>query len=313
MRVDEGLAPRHPRDRRACVTVGVLDGVHRGHRALVEETVRVARAADADAVVVTFEPHPRCVLDPDSCPPTLSLRDEKAALLADLGVDRMVVLPFTRELSELSAEAFCDALRESFDLVALVAGYDVALGHRRQGDIEFLRAWGGRHGIAVSQVAALELLPGTPASSSGIRAMLAEGDVRAAGDALGHAYSVAGPVVPGEKMGRQLGFPTANIDVDADKCFPANGVYACWVQLRGEWHMAATSVGVRPTFNGTRLTVEAFVLDFDEDIYDERVTCVFVERLREERRYEVIADLVAQMVVDVEEARALLATSPPLG
>ena len=311
MRLDRGLTPGSAVERPAAVTIGSLDGVHRGHRRLVEETVRVARESGADAVVVTFEPHPRCVLDPPSCPPTLTLLPEKEALLAALDVDRLVVLPFTRELSQLPAAGFADLVREALRPVAIVAGYDFAFGRGREGDVGFLREYGARHGIAVSQVDALEVQPGETASSSAIRTLLAAGDVRAAAGALGYHYAVCGVVEHGEKMGRQLGFPTANLGVDPSKCLPGNGVYATWVRVRDAWHPAATAVGVRPTFAGTRLTVEAYLLDFDDDIYDETVSCVFVDRLREERRYDVVDDLVAQMHRDVAQARLLLRDRPP--
>ncbi|MHB8718163.1 MAG: bifunctional riboflavin kinase/FAD synthetase [Candidatus Dormibacteria bacterium] len=311
MRTQTGLVPRQPRDRPAVLTIGSLDGVHRGHRALVEETVRLARQSGADAVAVTFEPHPRCVLEPESCPPRLTSLAEKEVLLAALGVDRLVVLPFTRDLAQLSATDFCDALRAAFDVVGLVAGYDFALGHRRAGDIAFLRDYGARHGIAVTQVPALELSPGVPASSSAIRAMLASGDVEAAALALGRPHAVTGAVVAGERRGRTLGYPTLNIAVAAGTCLPGHGVYATWVWLGGAPWMGATSVGVRPTFAGTDVTVEAHLLDFDADAYGAEVRCEFASRLREERAYGEVADLVDQMGRDVEETRRRLSAGQP--
>src|SRR5258708_4478204 len=243
MRVDFGLPSRDVGGSECPVvlTIGNFDGVHRGHRALIDALVADARARDGEAVVMTFEPHPRCVLDPDNCPQQLTTLDEKRELLAAAGVDRLVGLEFTRTLSRWSAEHFCEQLVASFAVARVVGGSDFALGHNRRGG----------------------------------------------------------------------GFATANLGITPGKWLPARGVYAMWAKVQGAWHMAATNVGYRPTFGGDRLTVEAFLLDFEGDIYRERVRAAFVGRLREERAYPSAEALTEQIALDVEETRGLLAAQAP--
>ena len=310
MRVDGDLGRREEGDTPVVLTIGNFDGVHLGHVALLEEVRAVAAECRAEAGVLTFNPHPRCVLDPPHCPPSLTTLAEKEDVLAGCGADRLVVLAFTRAVSGWGAEQFCDLLREAFDLRALVVGHDFVLGHKRQGDIAFLRDYGERHGIAVRQVGAVEG-DGGVVSSSRIRELVMAGDVAGAARLLGRPYFMDARVEHGEQVGRQLGFPTANLSIAPDKCLPSPGVYAMWVRVGDTWHVAATNVGYRPTFGGDRLTVEAYLLDFSDDIYDREVRAVFVERLREERQYASIEELVAQIGRDVEQVRSLLAGARP--
>ena len=310
MRVDTGFARQAPGDRPTVLTIGSFDGVHRGHQALVARCREAASRGAAAVAALTFEPHPRCVLDPQHCPATLTAPALKAGLLAAAGVDRLVVLPFTREVSAWSATRFCDLLLESFDVRALVVGHDFALGHKRQGDVAFLTAYGAEHGFAVEQVAALEE-GGAPVSSTRVRALVESGDVAAAARLLGRPHMVQGTVERGEGVGRGLGFPTANLATAAQSCLPATGVYATWLAIDGHWHAAATNVGYRPTFGGDRLTVEAFVLDFEGDLYDRHTAVAFSARLREERAFGAVADLVEQIGRDVAAVRELSLTSGP--
>jgi len=315
MRVDFGLpdgegaaATRRP----VVLTIGNFDGVHRGHRVLLDALLASARERDAEAVVLTFEPHPRCVLDPDNCPQQLTTLDEKRDLLAAAGVDRLVVLEFTRTLSRWSAEHFCARLLGSLAVVRLVVGHDFALGHERRGDIPFLRAFGEGHGFDVVTVDALRER-GEVISSSLVRGALLSGELPRANAYLGHPYFIDAWVEHGEKVGRRIGFPTANLAITPGKCLPARGVYAMWAKVQGEWRMAATNVGYRPTFGGDRLTVEAFLLDFEGDIYRERVRAAFVERLREERTYPSAEALAVQIAIDVEVTRRVLSRNPAPG
>jgi riboflavin kinase/FMN adenylyltransferase len=309
MRVDSGLVDRQDGDAPAVLTIGNFDGVHRGHVALLDRVRSVAAASAAETALLTFDPHPRCVLDPAHCPQSLTTLAEKRSLLAASGLDRLTVLPFTRAVSTWGAEQFCDMLRATFDLRALVVGHDFALGHKRQGDIAFLRDYGERHGFPVEQVEAVEV-DGAAVSSSRIRDLLGSGDVRGAAALLGRPHVMDAVVEHGEEVGRHLGYPTANLSIAADKCLPAPGVYAMWVRVDGEWRAAATNVGYRPTFGGDRLTVEAFLLDFSGDLYGRDVRAVFVDRLREERAYTSVAELVAQIERDVEQVRAVLDATP---
>ena len=304
--VDPGGAPVH-------LTIGNFDGVHLGHRRILEQLVAGAHAAGGEAVVMTFDPHPRCVLDPDNCPTVLTTLDEKRDLLERAGVDRLVVLEFTRALSRWSAEHFCERLASAFaPLRRLVVGYDFALGHNRRGDIPFLRTWGRRHGFEVEPVEA-EVHGHEPVSSSGVRRALLDGEVATAARLLGRPYFLDSWVVHGAKRGTRLGFPTANLAITPNKCLPARGIYAMWVLVQGSWQAAATSVGYNPTFGGDHLTVEAYLLDFGGDIQRERLRAAFVARLREERLFSSADELSAQIDRDVDAARRRLRRhAPPL-
>lgn len=311
MRLARGLPAGLPATAPAVVTIGNVDGVHRGHRAIVDH-LRGAAGTDAAVVVITFDPHPRCVLVPDRCPVTLTTIAEKASLLAAAGVDELRVLPFDRSVSEWSADTFLERLGAAWALQRLVVGPDFALGHRRSGDIPFLVAAGARLGFAVEVVEPVRE-GGAPVSSTRVRDALAVGEVEAAASLLGHPYLVDGPVEHGDGRGRGLGFPTANVGVPVHKALPAPGVYAGWAHVAGRWWMAATNVGVRPTFDGTTLTVEPHLLDCTEDLYGQTLRLCFTHRLREERRYEDVDALVAQMHRDVARARELCAVDGPPG
>ncbi|HAW11081.1 MAG TPA: bifunctional riboflavin kinase/FMN adenylyltransferase [Chloroflexi bacterium] len=309
--LEHSLAPnRGPSPAPAACTIGVFDGVHRGHQRLLAATVAAARELGGIAGAVTFEPHPRAVLDPANVPPELTTLDEKRERLMAAGMDRVVVVNFTREVSEWTAERFCARLLDRFDLRRLVVGPGFALGRDRRGDIDFLRRFGAEHGFTVDTVPAVTE-EGEAISSTRIRSALVSGDVEMAAGLLGHPYFLDGTVERGDRVGWRLGFPTANLGVEPGKCLPELGIYSTWVRVRGEWRVAASSIGYRPTFGGDRLTVEAHLLDFDADIYGERVRLAFVHRLREERWYPDEAALIAQMRLDVAETRRLLGAQEP--
>lgn len=300
----------HGGPRSVAITIGNFDGVHRGHRHLLALLTSEARSLDGDAVVVTFDPHPRCVLAPDRCPPALTTLDEKRERIEAAGVDRLIVLPFTRTLSEWTPDHFCDRLGAAQSIGRMVIGHDFALGHGRAGDVGFLRGYAARHGFTVVTADVVADEAG-PISSSRVRMALIEGDLSTANRVLGHPYFLDGLVEHGERIGRVIGYPTANISVTPGKCLPARGVYATWVQVEDTWHQAATNVGYRPTFGGDRLTVEAFLLDFDRDIYHQRVRLAFVSRLREERTYADAQALSVQIGRDVIAARRRLERAGP--
>ena len=309
MRVERGLPEPGPRPDGppAWVTIGNFDGVHLGHRALLDGVLLPAREGGGDAGVVTFDPHPRCVLQPEHCPPSVTTLDEKASILEELGVDRLVVLPFDLEMSKWSADHFCERLVTAFDLRRLVVGHDFALGHKRQGNIPFLTQWGRERGGFDVEAIDSVLDGDEPASSTRIRAALADGDVELAARLMLRPWFIDAEVEHGEKRGRGVGFPTANLTIPKGKLLPARGIYATRVRAREQWWEAATSVGVRPTSGGEHVTVEPYLLDFDDDLYGERIRCEFIARLREERTYATADELVAQMHVDVEDTRRLLA------
>jgi riboflavin kinase / FMN adenylyltransferase len=286
------------------VALGVFDGVHRGHRLIVARAAAAAHERGLPVVVVSFDPHPAAILHPDSAPLMLTTIERRITLLRSIGVDDVVVLPFTRELSQQSPADFAQAvLRDALHAERVVVGASWRFGHKAAGDVALLRELG-------FDVDGVELLRDDDVvSSSAIRAMVAAGDVAGAAAALDRPHLVDGPVVRGDARGRELGYPTANLAVDPGIAIPADGVYAGWL-LRdggeGSRLPAAVSVGTNPTFDGTERRVEAFVLDAELDLYDEPVAVEFVARLRGMERFDGIDPLVEAMARDVAATRAAL-------
>jgi riboflavin kinase/FMN adenylyltransferase len=287
------------------VTIGSFDGVHRGHVKVVRRLLRAALRQGAPTTVMTFDPHPRCVLAPDTCPLSLTTVDEKATVLAELGVDNLVVMPFTHRLSQLTATEFMDRTTARVPLKGLVIGYDFALGHQRRGDRAFLQHYGDDHGFDV-EVIAPHSTEGRVVSSSRIRELLLEGNVGHASQLLGRHYSISSFVEHGTGTGSRIGFPTANLAITPNKLVPRNGVYAVWVDISGKAYPGALNAGYRPTFGGNRLTVEAFIFDFDRDLYREEVRVRFVQRIRDEKKFDSPAALIEQIGKDVTRARVIL-------
>jgi riboflavin kinase/FMN adenylyltransferase len=296
----EDLAP-------TAVTIGVFDGVHRGHQALLGRVVAEAAARGLSPTAVTFDRHPMAVLRPGSRPRLLTTLRRKVALLGEAGMDGVLVLPFTAELSRVPAEEFAErVLFGALRARAVVVGANFRFGHKAAGDVALLAELGRRRGVAVTGVP-LQAAGGGTVSSTRIRAALAQGDVRTAARLLGRAFALEGHVVPGHRRGRLLGVPTANLAVPARLAIPAIGIYAGHLETDGVGRLpAVTSVGTRPQFGGTELSVETHVLDFDGDLYGRRVSVSFEHRLRGEATFPSVADLVAQMREDVRQARRLL-------
>jgi riboflavin kinase/FMN adenylyltransferase len=296
---------------RTATAIGVFDGVHAGHRAIIERACSAAAKDGERAVVISFDPHPNTVVRPDQTPLMLTTVDQRAGLLEMLGVDALLALPFTRELSQLSPEDFVERVLVSrLHAAHVVVGANFRFGHKAAGDVELLRREGERFGFVVD---AVELLGGEePVSSTQIRGLVAAGDVAAAANALDRPHRVQGPVVRGDARGRELGYPTANVEVDASMAIPADGVYAGWlVRADGTRLPAAISVGTNPTFDGTERRVEAYVLDVDIDLYDEVVAVEFTERLRGMVRFDSVDALLAQMAMDVSNTRQRLTMTQP--
>jgi riboflavin kinase/FMN adenylyltransferase len=297
---------------RSAVTIGVFDGVHRGHQAIIGHLVKRARDLDVRSVVVTFDPHPAEVVRPGSHPAVLTEPARKAELLEALGVDVLCVVPFTAEFSRLAPEAFVhDALVEHLHTALIVVGENFRFGHKQAGDVELLRRLGRTFGFAV-EGATLVADEGTVFSSTYIRSCVDAGDVEAAARALGRPHRLEGVVVRGDQRGRELGFPTANLLVPANAAVPADGIYAAWLNRErdGARYQAAVSIGTNPTFSGKERRVEAFLLDFTGDLYGERVSLDFAARLREQRTYQAIEPLIAQIAEDVEQTRDALHSGP---
>jgi riboflavin kinase / FMN adenylyltransferase len=293
------------------LTIGVFDGVHRGHQEIIRRLTTGAHLARTQAAVLTFWPHPATVLG-DGKVKCLSTADERADLLSALGVDAVITYPFDAATAGTSAENFVGQLHRHLQFRRLLIGYDFALGKDREGDAARLSELGGVFGYEVEVVPALSDESGV-ISSTAIRKLVATGDVSAAANLLGHLYSLHGPVVPGDARGRELGFPTANIQCPTEKILPANGIYACWAWLEGQRLPAAINVGVRPQFHSgaTHPLVEAYILDFDRNIYGADVRLDFVRRIRDEMRFPFVSDLIEQIHHDVRQIRQVLAAESP--
>ncbi|HJZ49555.1 MAG TPA: bifunctional riboflavin kinase/FAD synthetase [Roseiflexaceae bacterium] len=288
------------------MTIGAFDGVHRGHQHLIGSTVRRARELGCQSAVLTFDPHPDLVIHPDRDRLYLTSLEERAELIAGLGADLLIVMRFTRETMGLSAHEFMSQVRGAVALRELWIGWDFALGRKREGDLARLRQIGQQLGYTVHPVDAFVLADGTPISSTRIRSTLAAGDLESAAMLLGRPFAVSGPVSEGDRRGRTIGFPTANIAVDEQHVLPADGVYVCHAEVWGRRYGAVANIGVRPTFEGSRRKVEAYLLDFADDIYGETLRLTLRQRLRGEKKFDGIAALVAQITADVAEARAWL-------
>jgi riboflavin kinase/FMN adenylyltransferase len=294
------------------LTVGVFDGVHRGHQQLIEQVRQRAQALDCVSAVITFDPHPRAVLTPGNPVPYLTTLDAKIVLLDRAGVELLIIITFTREMADMPAATFMQLICDYLSIKELMVGPDFALGCQREGTLPLLEQVGEQLGFGVRSVMPL-LVDGHMVSSTRIRKALAQGDVREAARLLGRPYTLYGEVVLGARRGQDLGFPTANLSrndsgvaLGRGQVLPDDGVYATYALLGDEHLPSVSNVGVRPSFdNGERL-VEAHILDFDRDIYGEALGVEFIERLRDEKRYENIDQLIAQMQRDAAQARSLL-------
>lgn len=305
MRTIQGLPSAPPERRPSAVALGVFDGVHLGHRAILGAAVAQARAVSATAVVCTFDPHPLEVLQPDRAPLAITTLDERLALIAETGIDVAVVLPFDKELAAVEPEAFVkDVLVERLSARHVVVGFNHRFGRGARGDAALLRELGERLGFGVEVVEPFTV-DGVEVSSTKIRAALRRGDLDAAARMLGRPYTLPGKVVAGAGRGRTLGFPTANVAPDRP-VLVAPGVYACTVDVGGVSHRAVVNVGVRPTFDEHTLAVEAYLLDFSGDLYGQSIRLVFVARVREERRFPSVDALRGQIEADVATARQRL-------
>jgi riboflavin kinase / FMN adenylyltransferase len=290
------------------VTIGNFDGVHRGHRVLLRRAVDAAHEADVRSVAVTFDPHPAAVLRPGTEPAALGSLDDRIAALLEVGIDLVVVLPFTLELSHLTPLEFLERVCvERLQATKVIVGTNFRFGHKAAGNVVTLADAGDDHGFAVEAVTLLEL-EGAPISSSELRRRIGEeGDIAWANAALGRPFRLAGEVVRGDQRGRTIGFPTANIEVPAGRLLPAAGVYAGLATVDGDLRYAAvTNVGTRPTFDGEGITVEVHLLDADLDLYGRQLEVSFLHRLRGERRFDGVEALQEQIGRDADAARGLV-------
>ncbi|HLC34014.1 MAG TPA: bifunctional riboflavin kinase/FAD synthetase [Anaerolineales bacterium] len=293
--------------QKASLAVGSFDGVHRGHQHLVRSMVAEAHAQGGTPTVLTFFPHPSVVLGRRSSTLYLTTPQERAALLAKLGVEVVITHPFTLEFSHTSAADIISRLVADLGMRSLWAGMDFALGHNREGGREYLARAGAQLGFEVHIVDPL-IEDGTPISSTRIRLALSEGDMAEVSRCLGRPFALTGQVVHGAQRGASLGFPTANVAVWEARAVPARGVYATWAEVGARHLPSVTNIGVRPTFAGQPegQVVETHILDFDEDLYGQPLTVSFVARLRAETKFAGVEALLQQIRADIEQTRTLL-------
>ena len=296
--------------QRSWITVGTFDGIHLGHQVIVRELVNGARHTNLPSVVITFHPHPAVILKKRDRSFYLTNPEERAELLGEMGADFVVSYPFTPQVAEMSASLFIDHLHSHLGFEKLIVGFNFALGKGREGDVSTLSRIGEAYGFTVQTVAPVTN-GGEVISSSQIRVSLAEGDVERVAKFLGRPYRLTGPVIPGDGRGRLIGIPTANIDIWVEQALPKAGVYACTAQVLGQKWNAVANIGYRPTFESAPVQprVEAHLLDFKEDLYSKSISLDFVQRLRDERRFDSAEDLVIQIHQDIATARDLLLKS----
>lgn len=297
-----------PAFRNAVITIGTFDGVHRGHKTILKEVVEHAKAVNGESVLLTFEPHPRKLIFPNVPLKLLTPLNEKLELISKEGIEHIVVVPFTRDFSNLTAEQYVkDFLVKMFKPESIVIGYDHHFGYDRTGNIDLLKKFSADYGYKVFEISA-QLIDEAAVSSTKIRTALNEGHVAEAAAMLGRHYSLSGHVTGGAKLGRTIGYPTANLlPEDPEQLIPANGVYAILANWNGQTFKGMLNIGFRPTVTkDVVLHIEAHLFDFDKDIYDQKLELLFVERLRDEQKFPSVDALKEQLHKDKEAAKRIL-------
>ena len=291
-------------DKQTVLTLGVFDGVHLGHCHLLKRLVELTKPP-LIPLVLTFSNHPVTVLRPGTTIGHLTTPETKADLLKAQGVEAVVSLEFTEELSQISASDFTSILFESLGMRGLVIGPDTGLGRNREGNLEFLKKRGDEIGFWVETADPFSL-DGQPVKSRLIRSSISQGDVTASASMLGRKYSLTGEVVHGDHRGRELGFPTANLKLDNRRLLPGDAIYAAWAIIDGVRYPTATSIGIRPTFNLEERLVEVHLIDFDQEIYGKQLCVEFVSKLRDQEKFSGIKELIHKINQDVEDSRRIL-------
>jgi riboflavin kinase/FMN adenylyltransferase len=291
--------------KESLISIGVFDGVHLGHQHLLNHLIKEANKRDCLSGVITFKSHPRWVLDSGIKVAWLNDLDMRISLLRNLGIDIVIPLEFTHEISQLTARQFTKYLKEYLKLSGLVVGPNFALGKGREGTIENLRSLGREMDFSVEVVPPL-ILDGEVVSSSLIRQTLAQGDMKKVTKLLGRAYSFGSRVVPGNRRGQSLGFPTANFEIKPEQAAPPNGIYATVAFVGQKILPAATNIGVSPTFGGSERLMETYIIGFEGELYGQNLRIEFIDRIRDEKRFENVEALKSQIMKDVEQAKTAL-------
>jgi len=304
MRVFKGL-DNLPPFKNPVLTIGTFDGVHLGHAKIIERLRKKATEVEGESIIITFDPHPRFVVAPNSTPiELLSTSQEKIKALQKLNVDNLVVVPFTKAFSDISAEAYVrDFIVSNFHPHTIIIGYDHHFGKNRQGNYQLLESMKTTYGFQLEEIPVQEI-EHIAVSSTKIRAALHIGDIKKANELAGKHYTLEGVVIHGEKRGRLIGYPTANLHIgDTHKLIPANGVYAVKAYLNKTVYKAMLNIGVRPTVSSSNhRSIEVNIFDFGQDIYDETLRIEFVDKLRDERKFNGIDELIAQLTIDKQDA-----------
>ncbi len=304
MQVEEELAGLSPK-KDMLLTIGVFDGVHRGHQYLISQLTERAKQQNLLSGVVTFRQHPREVLSPQSNLPYLTNLAEKVGLLKNEGVEAVITLSFTQALAQLSTSQFVGLLKKHLRMRGLIIGPDFALGRNREGSADALRTLGQDMDFSVVVIPPI-MVNGEVVSSTAIRNALADGDMKRVVNLIGRPFSLQGRVTTGTGRGSELGFPTANLDIDSKQALPAEGVYATWSYIDGKAYQSMTNIGRRPTFGGKERTVETYILNYHGNLYERELKIDIVERLRGEKRFDTVDELKKQIAEDVKQGIALL-------
>ena len=304
MQVEEELAKLSPK-KDMLLTIGVFDGVHLGHKYLISQLREHARQQNLLSGIVTFRQHPQEVLSPQTKPPFLINLNERVKILQNEGIEAIITLSFTDELAQLSARQFVSLLKKYLRMKGLVIGPDFALGRNREGNADVLQKLGLELNFSVTVIPPM-MINSQVVSSTAIRNAIASGDMKHAQELIGRSFNLQGRVIPGAGWGMQLGFPTANIDIDSKQALPPDGVYATWAYIDDKAYQSMTNIGKRPTFGGNERLVEVHIPDYHGDLYGQELKIDIIERLRDEKQFDSVDELKKQITEDVKQGRAIL-------
>ena len=304
MLVEEELA-RLSLKKDTLLTIGVFDGVHLGHKYLISQLKEHARQQNLLSGIITFRQHPQEVLSPQNKLPFLTDFSQRVNLLKNEGIEAIIILSFTHELAQLNARQFLSLLKKYIRMRGLVIGYDFAIGRNREGNPNTLRDLGQLMNFSITEIPPL-VINDEVVSSTAIRKALANGDMKKVQDLIGRAFSLHGRVITGAGRGMELGFPTANLDIDPEQALPAEGIYATWSYINDKAYQSVTNIGKRPTFGGGKPIVEVYLLDYRSNLYEHELKIDIIERLRGEKKFDNAEELKKQITKDIEQGRAIL-------
>jgi riboflavin kinase/FMN adenylyltransferase len=288
------------------LTIGMFDGVHLGHQEILKSIQSYANQHDLETALLTFEPHPRLFLNPNDDFKLLTLVDEKIEYLSQTDLDYLLIQNFNEEFRNLTSEEFIEYLIQNINLHTLFVGFNHQFGKNRDGDFKKLQSLASKYHFKVIQIEEIIVEDTNKVSSTSIRNLIETGKIKVANHLLGRTYELSGKVIQGEQLGRKLGFPTANIDVDSLKCIPKNGVYAVRVIIGGKNYFGMMNIGVRPTINNNNKQIEVHIFDFSETIYSKNITVQFIDFIRDEQKFASLEDLITQIKKDEEEVNLII-------